>query len=993
MVQVIDETTLTDTITVNVTISNVDDDDPVVANAIADVSANEDDGNLVIDLSNVFNDVDSTNASITKAILSNSNSALVTSTISGDNLTLDYQADQSGSATITVRATSNGKTVDDAFTVTVTAVDDDPVVANAIADVSANQDDADLVIDLANVFNDIDNANASITKLVSANDNTALVTTSVVGNNLTLDFQASQSGVANITIRATSNSVTVVDSFVVTVTAPSAAPVITQGAGPLPVTMSEDGSPTAWAPPTLGATDADTSDSTLVWNVSTPASSGTATVSGTAAAPSTFTYAPNADFNGSDSFVVQVSDGSLTDTITVNVIVSGVSDAPVITQGAGPLPVTMSEDGSPTSWSTPTLGATDVETADSALVWSVSSAATSGTADVSGTAATPSTFTYAPNADFNGSDSFVVQVTDGASLTDTITVNVTVSGVSDAPVITQGAGPLPVTMSEDGSPTAWATPTLGATDVETADSALVWSVSTPASSGTADVSGTAATPSTFTYAPNADFNGSDSFVVQVTDGASLTDTITVNVTVSGVSDAPVITQGAGPLVVTMSEDGSPTAWSVPTLGATDVETADSALVWSVSTPASSGTATVSGTAAAPSTFTYAPNADFNGSDSFVVQVTDGASLTDTITVNVTVSGVSDAPVITQGAGPLPVTMSEDGSPTAWATPTLGATDVETADSALVWSVSTPASSGTATVSGTAAAPSTFTYAPNADFNGSDSFVVQVTDGASLTDTITVNVTVSGVSDAPVITQGAGPLVVTMSEDGSPTAWSVPTLGATDAETADSSLVWSVSSAATSGTADVSGTAATPSTFTYVPNADFNGSDSFVVQVTDGASLTDTITVNVTVSGVSDAPVITQGAGPLVVTMSEDGSPTAWSVPTLGATDVETADSALVWSVSTPASSGTATVSGTAAAPSTFTYAPNADFNGSDSFVVQVTDGASLTDTITVNVTVSGVSDAPVITPGSGPLARDYVGGWFTHGMGDTHAWRDRCGNR
>ena len=741
-----------------------------------------------------------------------------------------------------------------------------------------------------------------------------------------------------------------------------AAPSITQGAGPLAVTMSEDGSPTAWSAPTLGATDVDTTDSTLVWSVSSAASNGTATVSGTAAAPPTFTYAPNADFNGNDSFVVQVSDGALTDTITVNVTVSGVGDAPVITQGAGPLTVTMSEDGSPTAWSAPTLGATDVETADSALVWSVSSAASNGTATVSGTAAAPPTFTYAPNADFNGSDSFVVQVSDGA-LTDTITINVTVSGVSDAPVITQGAGPLAATMSEDGSPTAWSAPTLGATDVDTASASLVWSVSSAASNGTATVSGTAAAPTTFTYAPNADFNGSDSFVVQVSDGA-LTDTITINVTVSGVSDNPVITQGAGPLSVTMSEDGSPTAWSAPTLGATDAETADSALVWSVSSAASNGTATVSGTAAAPSTFIYAPNADFNGSDSFVVQVSDGA-LTDTITINVTVSGVSDAPVITQGSGPLAVTMSEDGSPTAWSAPTLGATDVDTASASLVWSVSSAASNGTATVSGTAAAPTTFTYAPNADFNGSDSFVVQVSDGA-LTDTITVNVTVSGVSDAPVITQGAGPLAVTMSEDGSPTAWSAPTLGATDAETADSALVWSVSSAASNGTATVSGTAAAPSTFTYAPNADFNGSDSFVVQVSDGA-LTDTITVNVTVSGVSDAPVITQGAGPLAVTMSEDGSPTAWSAPTLGATDVDTASASLVWSVSSAASSGTATVSGTAAAPTTFTYAPNADFNGSDSFVVQVSDGA-LTDTTTVNVTVSGVNDAPVITQGAGPLA-------------------------
>ena len=39
------------------------------------------------------------------------------------------------------------------------------------------------------------------------------------------------------------------------------------------------------------------------------------------------------NFNGSDSFELQVSDGTLTDTITINITVTPVNDAPVITQG------------------------------------------------------------------------------------------------------------------------------------------------------------------------------------------------------------------------------------------------------------------------------------------------------------------------------------------------------------------------------------------------------------------------------------------------------------------------------------------------------------------------------------------------------------------------------------------------------------------------------------------------------------------------------------
>ena len=100
--------------------------------------------------------MDDANPSITKSLQSNTNPALVNAVIGGDVLTLDFQPNQSGVATITVRATSNGKTVDDSFTVTVTAVDDAPVVGNPISAVSVNEDAADTLIDLINVFNDMD---------------------------------------------------------------------------------------------------------------------------------------------------------------------------------------------------------------------------------------------------------------------------------------------------------------------------------------------------------------------------------------------------------------------------------------------------------------------------------------------------------------------------------------------------------------------------------------------------------------------------------------------------------------------------------------------------------------------------------------------------------------------------------------------------------------------------------------------------------------------
>ena len=69
--------------------------------------------------------------------------------------------------------------------------------------------------------------------------------------------------------------------------------------------MSEDSSPTAFSL-TLNATDLD--GNTLTWSISTPAGHGTASASGTGLSKA-IGYTPAANYNGSDSFVVQVSDG------------------------------------------------------------------------------------------------------------------------------------------------------------------------------------------------------------------------------------------------------------------------------------------------------------------------------------------------------------------------------------------------------------------------------------------------------------------------------------------------------------------------------------------------------------------------------------------------------------------------------------------------------------------------------------------------------------
>lgn len=134
------------------------------------------------------------------------------------------------------------------------------------------------------------------------------------------------------------------------------------------------------------------------------------------------------------------------------------------------------------------------------------------------------------------------------------------------------------------------------------------------------------------------------------------------------------------------------------------------------------------------------------------------------------------------------------------------------------------------------------------------------------------------ANPPVITEG-DVVAVTMSEDGTPTAFAL-TLNATDADMDE--LLWTVASGAVNGTATVTG-ANTSATVDYVPNTDFNGTDSFGIQVADGNGNTDLILVEVTISPEPDAPVLTpignrtvaEGATllvPVVATDADDETP-------------------------------------------------------------------------------------------------------------------------
>ena len=119
---------LSDVDIVNITVGTANE--TPTTSGISNVTVDEDAADTVIDLFAAFADSEDADSALTYTITNNTNAGLFTSTaidaVAG-TLTLDYAADQNGTADITVRATdTGGEWIESSFTVTVNAVNDAP---------------------------------------------------------------------------------------------------------------------------------------------------------------------------------------------------------------------------------------------------------------------------------------------------------------------------------------------------------------------------------------------------------------------------------------------------------------------------------------------------------------------------------------------------------------------------------------------------------------------------------------------------------------------------------------------------------------------------------------------------------------------------------------------------------------------------------------------------------------------------------------------------
>lgn len=596
----------------------------------------------------------------------------------------------------------------------------------------------------------------------------------------------------------------------------------------------------------------------------------------------------------------------------------------------------------PATWIASTAGSTVEDTAltgrlaGGALVGSVTYAKVSDPGHGSVVIDVSGGYTYTPTANYVGSDSFSFKVNNGIEDSAAGTVAITVTAVNDAPVLDNSKSPTLATIAEDTP-----APTNGSTANSTLVSSLVdigGALSNVTDADTGAVTGIAVTAvsahgtlyyttnggatwnacgavsaasalllaadanTRIAFAPLSNLAGTDTDAITFKawdrtsggNGANGVDTTTgsaysaatdmASIAITSVNDAPTIDSGTYTLTGT-DENTTSSATQIATIAATldyaDVDigaiagiavTSTTAIgTWQYSTDGATGWTNfgavdvsaalllTSGTyvryvpdsaTGETATFTFRAwdrtlsLASINGTPRYDDTSTNGGTSqfsTAQASASMTVSSVNDAPVFVGAVTSLTIN-ANTGATSIKAL--LHASDPDSAQT-LTWTESVAPAHGTLTFAGaTAASPGsditpggTIAYTPMANYVGSDTFTVQVSDGiASATRTITVTVNAVA-TELRFTTQPSGSISgVALTGQ--------PIVRATDAYgNVDTTFTGDVTLSLGSGAGSLSGTLTKPAiagvaTFTNIAYTATTDQQSFTLTTSNTAGLTE-----------------------------------------------------------------------------------------------------------------------------------------------------------
>ncbi|MEK0339812.1 MAG: Ig-like domain-containing protein [Nitrosopumilus sp.] len=230
-------------------------------------------------------------------------------------------------------------------------------------------------------------------------------------------------------------------------------------------------------------------------------------------------------------------------------------------------------------------------------------------------------------------------------------------------------------------------------------------------------------------------------------------------------------------------------------------------------------------------FTYQPNQDFDSTDSFSYVANNGTQNSNEATVTLSVNPINDAPTASDDS----YTISEDSTLVIVA-PGVIDNDSDVDEDSLSSLIDTSTNNGILVLN----SDGSFTYTPNANFVGSDSFTYHVNDGTLDSNIVTVDITVSSENDAPVA-----------QDDQAETQQNVPVLidvleNDFDVEDDSLNVLLIVDPLQTKGTVELD-----DAKVLFTPNLDFVGDTTFSYVVSDGDKTSNLAQVTVTVTVVDD----------------------------------------------------------------------------------------------------------------------------------------------
>jgi gliding motility-associated-like protein len=806
--------------------------------------------------------------------------------------------------------------------ISVTAVNDAPTFTSTPV-TSVQQGSA---YSYTTTASDVDNATLTITAISKP---AWLTLSATVNNQATLSGATTQAQVGShqVTLRVSDGTNTADQTFTITVINVNDAPVITSS--PI-TTINEDAAYNY----TITATDADndalsfTLTQAPTWLSLTDNGDGTALLSGT----------PTNNNVGDHNISITVSDNILSAQQTFIITVNNVNDAPVI--NSANTTFNTNEDA-PIILSTNNLNISDIDNPD----------LTGFTLIVNnGSNYTVLGNTVTPNANFNETLTVPVQVNDNQSinnLSNIYNLSITVHSVNDAPVLsaiepgtlsfTENAEPLTITQSlamtdvdntnlqnatisidgfVAGEDVLTFTPIEGITDV--------WNNSTGilTFSGSAPLANYTTLLQSIQYQNITDNPTTTLRQIQftVSDGSMPSNVVSRSIAITAINDVPVALD-----IFTSTKENTAKAISILS-SVSDAENEISLNSLTIGTLPQHGTTSID---EINGIITYTPATDFSGSDSFQYTICDTQDACATATISIVVSNE------TPNALDDNATVTEDETVTI---PVLN-NDTDTQNNIIPSSLTITRQP----LHGEVAINDDFAvvYKPNANYNGSDNFGYQICDATSHCATANVSITINAVNDVPVLT-----------DDSAITLEDTPILvnilaNDNDAKDAGSSIN---ASSLNITTQPLHGTAVIQNgQIYYTPAANYFGTDILTYSVSDNGlplpALTASAILNISVTSVNDKPQIT---GQQSVSTNED-TPFALNINQLSITDIDNSQTDFTISVS----------AGTNYTINNTTITPSANYNGTLTIPIQVSDGQSLSDIFNLSVTVNAVNDKPV----------------------------------